>query len=265
MATNRPLSFVLAASDQGTFIVSRNDYRGADPANAIGVGHQILANAGYDQYEINIVLAMLNWLREFRGDGVIALDCGANIGVHTVSFARHMTGWGRVAAFEAQERIFYALAGNICLNNLLNARAFNAAVGDTDGSLAIPTPDYNRPGSFGSLELIPGERTENIGQPIDYRPEAMRPVRLMRLDSMGFPRVDLMKIDIEGMEIAALNGAVDILTRFRPYLVIEHIKTDRQALTALLEGLGYRIWSMGMNTVALPADDPCVDRIRTTE
>ena len=264
MSSSRPLSFILAASDQGTLIVNRNDHHVVDATHAYGVGHQILANAGYEQSEIGTVLTILNWLREVRGDGVVALDCGANVGVHTISFARHMTGWGRVVAFEAQERIYYALAGNICLNNLFNARAIYAAVGESDGSLMIPIPDYNRPGSFGSLELVQNERTENIGQPIDYRPEAMRPVQLLRLDSMGFPRVDFMKIDVEGMEIAALNGARDILTRFRPYLLIEHIKTDREALAALLETLGYRVWVMGMNTLALPAGDPCTDRIHQT-
>ncbi len=261
MSASRPLSFILAASDQGTLIVNLNDRHAVDSTHAHGVGHQILTNAGYEQSEIDTVLTMLGWLREHRGDGVVALDCGANIGVHTISFARHMTQWGRVIAFEAQERIYYALAGNICLNNLFNARAVYAAVGDRDGTLMIPAPDYNRPGSFGSLELMQSERTENIGQPIDYRPEAMQPVPLVCLDGLGLPRVDFMKIDVEGMEIAVLDGASDILTRFRPYLLIEHIKTDRKALATRLEALGYRVWVMGMNTLALPADDPCTDKI----
>jgi FkbM family methyltransferase len=261
MSTSRPLSFILAASDQGTLILNRNDQHMVDAAHGYGVGFQILTNGGYEQSEIDTVLTMLNWLREIRGDGVVALDCGANVGVHAISFARHMTHWGRVVAFEAQERIFYALAGNICLNNLLNARAVYAAVGDQDGVLSIPVPDYNRPGSFGSLELIKSGSTENIGQPIDYRPEALQPVRMLRLDSLGIPRVDFLKIDVEGMEIPVLHGARDIIARYRPYLLIEHIKTDREALRALLVTFGYQVWTMGMNTLALPADDPCVGRI----
>jgi FkbM family methyltransferase len=64
---------------------------------------------------------------------VVALDCGANIGVHSVEWARLMKDWGSVIAVEAQERVFYALAGNLTLQNCFNARAIWAAVSDTPG------------------------------------------------------------------------------------------------------------------------------------
>jgi FkbM family methyltransferase len=50
----------------------------------------------------------------------VAVDVGANVGAFTVLWGRHIMGWGFVHAFECQERIFYALAGNIaCLLALL--------------------------------------------------------------------------------------------------------------------------------------------------
>ena len=49
--------------------------------------------------------------RPHFGDGVVAVDRGADIGVHTLEWARSMTAWGSVIAIEAQECIFYALAG----------------------------------------------------------------------------------------------------------------------------------------------------------
>ena len=52
-----------------------------------------------------------------------------------------MTGWGSIEAFEPQERIYYALAGNIAINNLFNARAIFAAVGETDGWITVPHID----------------------------------------------------------------------------------------------------------------------------
>ena len=39
----------------------------------------------------------------YFGDGVMAIDCGANVGVHTLEWSRLMYGWGEVIAFEAQE------------------------------------------------------------------------------------------------------------------------------------------------------------------
>ena len=119
----RKIAFVLAASEHGTMIVNRFDYRMVGENQGIGVGYQILESAAYDAAEVNAALGLLALRRQYFGDGVVAIDCGANIGVHTVEWAKRMTGWGNVLAIEAQERVFYALAGNIAINNCFNARA----------------------------------------------------------------------------------------------------------------------------------------------
>jgi FkbM family methyltransferase len=86
-----------------------------------------------------------------NGDGVVAIDCGANIGVHTVEWAIAMTGWGSVVSIEAQERIYYALVGNIAINNCFNAIAMHGAVSVEAGNMKIPMPNYTAASSFGSL------------------------------------------------------------------------------------------------------------------
>jgi FkbM family methyltransferase len=204
---------------------------------------------------------MLSWRREFYGDAVFVVDCGANIGVHTVQWARHMTGWGNVLAIEAQERIFYALAGNIALNNCFNARALNIAAGDADGTMLVPQPDYTKPGSFGSLELIGSNGNEYIGQDIDYRPDAMKSVPVQRIDSLGIARVDFIKIDVEGMEVPVLSGAIESIRRDKPYIFVEYTKTGGDRLIRLLEGIGYKHWYFHNNLFAVATDDPCVARL----
>src|SRR3984893_15738398 len=149
----RKIAFVLAASEHGTMIVNRLDYHVIDQRSGIGVGFQILEGGVFDPEEVDMALMLLGLRRRYFGDGVVALDCGANIGVHTVEWAKRMSGWGEVIAVEAQERLFYALAGNIAINNCFNARAVHAAVAAEVGTMNIPSPNYLRPGSFGSLEL----------------------------------------------------------------------------------------------------------------
>jgi len=251
----RPLPFVLAATEQGTLIVNRLDYRMMDQETGYGVGYQLLNTAHYDAVEIANAAMLLALQRTLRGDGVVALDCGANIGIHTVSWARQMTGWGTVLAFEAQERIFYALAGNICLNNCFNARAFHAAIGETDGSLDIPLPDYRRPASFGSLELRGGATAEYIGQDVDYSASALQNVRMLRIDSMNLQRVDFIKIDVEGMEKEALTGARSTIQRCRPVLVVEHLKSDIADLKSFLEKSDYKCYAAEVNLLAVPQGD----------
>jgi hypothetical protein len=134
-------------------IVNRNDYHEITPEKGFGVGFQLLNHSAFDPKEVDLATGLLGLRRGNFGSGVVAIDGGANIGVHTVEWARHMHGWGRVISFEAQEYVFYALADNIALNNCWNASARWAALGEAEGFIDVPEPDYLRPGSFGSLEL----------------------------------------------------------------------------------------------------------------
>ena len=158
----RPVAFVLASTAHGSMILNRNDYQ-ETPNGSFGVGYQLLKTSFFDPDEVDLALQLLGARREVFGDGVVALDCGANIGVHSVEWARSMHGWGSVVSFEAQERIFYALAGNIALNNCLNAKAVWCAVGSSCGEVRVPILDYNRASSFGSLEIRAASQNEYIG------------------------------------------------------------------------------------------------------
>src|SRR5229473_1828699 len=160
----RPIGFVLAASDYGPLIVNRFDRYVKQDGSGFGVGFEILQTSTYASKEVALVTGLLAVRRQHFGDGVVAVDCGANIGVHTIEWAKTMTGWGSVLAIEAQERIFYALAGNIAINNCFNATAIHAAVGAEPGVMRIPRPNYLRPASFGSLELKQRVANEYIGQ-----------------------------------------------------------------------------------------------------
>jgi len=257
----RPIAFVLASSNHGSLIVNRNDYRMTAPGKGFGVGYQILNTSGFDVNEVSFVLGLLNCRRKHFGDGVVAIDGGANIGVHTVEWARHMHGWGQVTAFEAQETVFYALAGNVALNNCFNARVRLAALGGSSGELAVPQPDYCTPASFGSLELRQRPTTEFIGQPISYAPEATTIVPMVNLDALALARLDLLKLDVEGMELEVLRGGSTALARHRPIMLVEIIKSDRTALEAFLSGLGYQVFPVGINLLAVHSTDPTLQQI----
>ena len=232
-------------------IVNRLDYNeGCE--DRYGVGHQILATGSYDPDEVAYLKNLLDGRREMHGDGVVAIDCGANIGVHSVEWSRHMQGWGSVIAIEAQERIFYALAGNLALQNCFNARAIWAAVDRKCGSMKIPEPDYCAPGSFGSFELRERGRTEYIGQCIDYEEPTLQ-IRALSIDSLRLPRIDLIKLDIEGMEFDGLLGAVETIKRCKPHLFFEIGKCDEDGVKKLLSELDYVICDkLKMNLLAAP-------------
>lgn len=255
------IAFVLASSDHGPLIVNRMDYNHNFRGDFYGVGAQIMENGVYDPRDVANLKNLLLCRREHFGNGVVALDGGANIGVHAVEWARLMQSWGSVIAVEAQERIFYALAGNLTLHNAFNARAIWAALADTPGTLDIPEPDYTKSGSFGSFELKVRMGQEFIGQPIDYaRPTSQ--VRQIMIDGFGLERLDLMKLDLEGMEAEALDGARETIERCKPILFVETIKSDKDAIGAALKGAGYRVMPNGMNILAIHESDPTLQNVQ---
>jgi FkbM family methyltransferase len=238
-------------------IVNWKDRMAGAGGAVIGVGAQLLAQSAFDPPEVDLALRLLDLRRKHFGDGVVALDGGANIGVHTLEWSRHMSSWGQVTAFEAQEFVFYALAGNLALNNCLNARARWSALGDREGFIDIPEPDYLSEASFGSLELRRRSHTEFIGQKVSYAAEDLVRTPMLTVDSLALQRLDFFKLDVEGMEIDVLRGARSTLERCKPIVMAEVIKSDQQELVGFLQGLGYgNIARVGLNLLAFHDSDP---------
>jgi FkbM family methyltransferase len=256
------IAFVLASSDHGAMIVNRFDYRIVDEQRAYGVGFKLIEDGAYNKTEIELTSQLLELRRKYFGDGVVAVDCGANIGVHTVEWAKKMTGWGSIVAIEAQERIFYALAGNIAINNCFNAIAVFAAVSATRGSMRVPRLDYLRPASFGSLEIKKLAKGEFIGQPIDYSVENTAEIPTVTIDSLDLKRIDLIKIDVEGMEFDVLDGAEQSIRTHRPILFVEALKIDADKLRLRVEQMGYQIFAVGMNILAVHKDDRSKEHLK---
>jgi FkbM family methyltransferase len=167
-------------------------------------------------------------------DGVF-LDVGANVGIHTLAIARHLApGGGAVVAFEPHPVNHRILVHNVRQNRLRHVVAEHLGLAE---ATAILTGTASSVGGNWSL-ASQGE----------YRFE----VRLVRLDDYlqdhPLPRLDLMKIDVEGAEVRVLHGAQKTIERFRPLIVFEvcpswltKMNTNPRELFAELQFLGYTI------------------------
>lgn len=265
----RPIAFILAACQHGMMIVNKNDYhvmpdeqdwysKNERNENCYGVGHELLNSSEFSMNEVTLLQYLLYRRREYFGDGVVAFDIGANIGTHTVELARYITGWGTVTAFEAQETIFYALAGNIVINNCLNAKAKFMALGSYQGLIEVPNLDYSKPASFGSLEIQDKDINEDIGQSVSRKKSDCNNVPINTIDSilLNSKRLDLLKIDVEGMEYEVLIGARHTLNNLKPIIFMETIKSDKSQLVNRLISHDYEIFELGINILAIHKEDP---------
>lgn len=264
------VAFILAATKIGPLLVNRLDYcrLADDPETGVGVGWGLLESGDFEPSLGTFIRGVIANRRVEYGDGVVVLDVGANIGAFTVSWAKFMEGWGAVIAVEPQERVFYALAGNLTINNVYNAKAIWAAAGLVDGMTEIPVVNYQQASSFGDLEIHrapEGQTNAPIGQPVDY--DRLVAVPALRLDTLDLPRCDLLKIDVEGMEMEVIEGAVETIARCRPIMIIETLKSDKVAIaTRLTRDFGYEVRALGkLNAISIHRDDPTRKWIEVAE
>lgn len=252
---SRRIAFVLAATDTGPMILNRLDFSPHD--NAYGPGTIMLEYGDYERTEADAIGGLLLALRKTRGDGVLLIDGGANCGAHTVNWASGMQGWGEVLAIEPQRHVYYALCGNIALNNLFNVNVKHGALSDRSEVLDIPVMDYRKPFPSGSMSLltVPPDsvrimRKEAIGS---------EKVKAFTIDSLNLARLDLLKLDIEGMEPQAIFGGKETIGRCRPVLSVEHLICGQDAIRQILPG--YELIGAGINTICIPKGDPIRDMV----
>jgi FkbM family methyltransferase len=161
--------------------------------------------------------------------GMTVVEVGANIGAHTVAMARACRP-GVLYAFEPQRRIFQILCANLVLNDIDNVVALPEACGMEPGEATIPPLDYAGADNFGGVSLAPA------GQ-------AGETVRVVRLDDLNLPSLGLLKVDVEGLEIDVLGGAVATIARLRPVLYVENDRAQNQrTLITLIHNLGYQMY-----------------------
>lgn len=175
-------------------------------------------------------------------DGVF-VDVGANVGLHTLAVAHHVSQGGAVVAFEPHPVNHHLLIHNLAQNRLRHVVAENLGLAEAEATL---TGTARAGGGNWSLA--------SLG---DYRFE----VRLARLDDYlsdhPLPRLDLMKIDVEGAEVRVLRGARQTIERFHPLIVFEvcpswlaKMQTSAAELFAELRSHGYSIHPLPIRTIA---------------
>jgi len=163
--------------------------------------------------------------------GDVVIDAGACFGDTALAFADSVGGKGRVHAFEVDAGNLQVAQCNLSANAALSARVemHERALGRESGTLYL----------HGSG---PGARV--LSQPGGL------PVTVTRIDDFvaeaGLPRVDFVKMDIEGAEFDALQGAVETIGRWRPRLAVSvyHHVGDLARIANWIAGLGlgYRLY-----------------------
>jgi len=170
-------------------------------------------------YEIDL----LSWLEDKdipKGDFI---DVGANIGNHSLFFAKVMKR--KTWSFEPYAPAFQLLERNLTVNKLDTSRCFPFGLSSKDTKANIILPDSNNigaarvsiDGDSGSVELRRGD-------------EVLADIR----------KIALMKIDVEGHELDVLKGCLGTIEKHHPLLLVECMNMEEyEKVNVYVEPLGY--------------------------
>ena len=163
------------------------------------------------------------------GDTII--DIGTNIGFSLLNMAKIAGTAGQVIGFEPDGENFSRLRKNISLNNFGNVKVSRLGLGDRPGKFMLENIiEYNNSGK----RITVAAATSSAGA---------TEVEIDTLDnfiSSGdnlLPKIDLIKIDVEGFELNVLKGAQDTLRKYSPLLFIELDDRNLKAQSASAQEL----------------------------
>jgi len=198
--------------------------------------------------------ALLDFLLDLVRPGWQVLDVGANVGFYAVALGRRLreTG-GRLYAFEPVEANAKRLRENLALNGLAETvRVFRLALGDRVGTVELRLEDGA--GTGNAVAFPPGES----GRPDDVAP-------LDTLDAVaersGIAGCQLLKLDVEGYELAVLRGARRFLSAHRPLVLAElnshwmaHFGWAVADLERFARDTAYRLRSLDGHVLLVPEE-----------
>lgn len=139
-------------------------------------------------------------------EGDIAIDGGANIGVFTLMMAKYVGMTGKVIAIEPGANNTPRLRRNVAVNWFQNVQVIDRPLWKNNEELDFflyEDSGHNSLGKFAEMDI--GNRMQAIT--LDEICEGITP--------------KLIKLDIEGAEVAALQGAKEVLQRHPPFIICE--------------------------------------------
>ena len=169
------------------------------------------------------------------------VDIGAHIGYYSLKAAAAVGPGGKVIAIEPNPATLVTLHENAQASAARQVAIEPVACADTEATLQLFAAPRSNTGESSLSKANAGREGAVSSYTVRARP----------LDDIvrehGLTRVDYAKIDVEGAEMIVLKGAIETLTKFHPYLLIEVVDSQLRSmgasaveLTTFLEAHGYK-------------------------
>ena len=171
------------------------------------------------------------------GPGDVVWDCGANVGIHTLLFAKLVGRGGSVVAIEPLPSAAEDIRLNCALNGVRNVFVLESAVSDARGRAVFQTTVHSTQGSLTGLSGH--SRVDDIEVAVTTLDEIAR--------SHG-AAPDFIKMDIEGAEGPALSGFSQVAQSFPTFAIDLHSPEQDRHVGAFFARHGYHVYRIGDQT-----------------
>lgn len=142
----------------------------------------------------------------------VFLDIGANYGQMSIILSKYLEsiGGGKVYSFEAEPYVGSILKKNVLANNCGNIEIVLGAVHNKNGNKVVfPEPDFKRFDSYGAYGVAPFASKGRM-------------VETVTIDSLNISdNISFIKVDIQGSDLFALQGAKETILKNKPVIVFE--------------------------------------------
>lgn len=196
--------------------------------------------------------------------GDTVLDIGANIGAHTLPIAKCVGPNGRVIAIEATEYAIKKLKGNLNLNPELSSRV------SVQHTLLVSHLEAPREESIASSWPLTGTESVDsaLGGALRTVGDASSRTLDQVLESFNWPKIALIKMDVDGHELDVLSGAKKLLSQQKPVILMElapYCFADKPGafknLTETLTSIGYQFHELNSNRLLPSKVSELIDKI----
>jgi FkbM family methyltransferase len=190
-----------------------------------------------DVYIKNVIQSQGKWeknvytaYKEILNKDSIVIEVGAHVGTHTVEIAKLSK---HVYTFEIQRFLNQLLSYNLINNECFNVTNFLEIAGNDNNILPIEEISYADDRMFNTGVMT----VQGLNKPWGY------PILQTKLDNKFnfLNRCDLLKIDAEGSEVNIIKGALQLINKTKPAILVEFDgDKDKQEMLALLPNYKFK-------------------------
>jgi len=187
-------------------IIKVNNYKMKTISHDTGISSELLIYGNHEPLTTEIILDELS-------EGMICIDIGSNIGYYALLESKKIGKNGNVLAIEPSPENFSTLVYNIKLQNDQNINAFNFAIGDKNDEIEFLISKKSNWSKVKDENDIIESEDKIIKIPLKTLNSFVKDNQL--------EKIDLLRMDVEGYENNIIDGAIEVLTKFKPKIMVE--------------------------------------------